>query len=76
MFHLQCCFFFFCISFHETLLCSGSLKWHHQTGIFLSATPAMGSDGAVYMGTTFGDLIAFTLSGNMAHIKITTGNIS
>ena len=46
-------------------LLSGSLKWRYATGSYVWSSPAIGSDGTIYVGSYDGYLYAITSTGNI-----------
>jgi outer membrane protein assembly factor BamB len=54
------------------LYASGSLKWTYQTNGAVRSSPAIGSDGTIYVGSYDSYLYAFTSSGNMMPSHTTT----
>ena len=43
----------------------GSLKWYYQTGYYIESSPAIGSDGTVYVGSDDYYLYAINSDGNI-----------
>jgi len=43
----------------------GTLKWRYATGNWVSSSPAIGSDGTIYVGSNDYYLYAFTSNGNV-----------